>query len=155
LEKNLKVKIGKPGGKLLGRRYKNESAYSFSGGKQKGNQGRYNSTGQSQPQTYQGNFKSKKNAVNKYWKKFKGHCTCFGMQGHKAIDCGVQRQTMNASSGHKVKNQKNQVLSMWKARSLWQKLPREKNNNLPCQPLLFVGHVGEDSVYMLGGLASR
>jgi hypothetical protein len=57
-KRNLEGKIGKPGGKFQGRRYKNESAYAFSGGKQKGNQGRYNSKGQSQPKTYQGNFES-------------------------------------------------------------------------------------------------
>jgi hypothetical protein len=50
-KRNLEGKIGKPGGKSQGRRYKNESAYAFSGRKQKGNQGRYNSTGQSQLQT--------------------------------------------------------------------------------------------------------
>jgi hypothetical protein len=90
-KRNLEGKIGKPGEKFQGRRYKNESACDFSGGKQKGNQGRYNPTRQSQPQTYQENFASKKSAGNKYWKKFKGHCTYCGMQGHAAIDCGVMK----------------------------------------------------------------
>jgi hypothetical protein len=53
--KNLEGKKGNPGGKFQGRRYKNKSAYAFSGG----NQGRYIPSGQSQPQTYQGNFKLK------------------------------------------------------------------------------------------------
>jgi hypothetical protein len=100
-KRNLEGKIGKPRGKLHQTRYKNESAYALStlsGGKQKGNQGRYNSTGQSQLKTFQGNFKSKKIAGNKFWKKFKGHCTYCGMQGHKAIDCGVRKQKMNAPS---------------------------------------------------------
>jgi hypothetical protein len=87
------AEIGKSGGESQGRSYKNKSAYAFfRRKKQKGNQGRYNSASQSQPQTFQGNFKNKKGAGNKSWKKFKGHCKYCGMQGHKAIDCGARKQ---------------------------------------------------------------
>jgi hypothetical protein len=136
-KRNLEGKIGKPGGKPNGTRYKNESAYAFSGGKQKENQGRYNSTGQSQPQTFQGNFKSKKSAGNKFWKKFKGHCTYCGMQGHKAIDCGVKKQEMNAPSRNDVKNQKNKCYLCEKQGHHSKNCPEKKYNNMPRQPGFF------------------
>jgi hypothetical protein len=139
-KRNLEGKKGKPGGKFQGRRYKNESAYAFSGGKQKGNQGRYNSIDQSQPHTYQVNVKSKKSAGNKYWEKFKGLCTYCGMQGHKAIDCGVKKQAMNASSGYDTKNQKNiKCYLCGKQGRYGRNFPEKENNNLPHQPGLFVG----------------
>jgi hypothetical protein len=40
MEEKSGKKIGKSRGKFQGTRYKNESAYAFSGVKQKGNQGR-------------------------------------------------------------------------------------------------------------------
>jgi hypothetical protein len=106
-KRNLEGKIVKPGGKNPGKgSYKHESAYAFSGGKQKGNQGKYSSAGQSQPQTSQGNFTSKRGVGNKSWKKFEGHCRYCGMQGHKGIYCGARKQNLNAPSGNESKNQK-------------------------------------------------
>jgi Zinc knuckle len=71
------------------------------------------------------------------------------MQGHKAIDCGVKKQTMNASSGYEIKNQKNIKCYLCGKQGHYGRNCPEKNNILPRQPGLFVGHVGEDSVYML------
>jgi hypothetical protein len=41
-KRDLEGKIGKPSGKYHGKGERNESAYTFSGGKQRGNQGRKN-----------------------------------------------------------------------------------------------------------------
>jgi Zinc knuckle len=71
------------------------------------------------------------------------------MQGHKAIDCGARKQKMNAPSGNEVKNQKNKCYLCGKQGHYSKNCPEKKYNNMPRQPGLFVGHVGEDSVYML------
>jgi hypothetical protein len=69
--------------------------------------------------------------------------------GHKAIDVGTKKQKMNASSGYEVKNQKNKCCLCGKQGHYRKNCTEKKNNNLPHKPGLFVGHVGEDSVYML------
>jgi hypothetical protein len=55
----LERKIGKSGGRHHGKSDRNESAYTFSGGKQRGNQGKNNSMGENPNQNVNGNFKGK------------------------------------------------------------------------------------------------
>jgi hypothetical protein len=56
---------------------------------------------------------------------------------------------MNALSGNEVKNQKNKCYLCGNQGHHSKNFPEKKYNNMPRQPGLFVGHVGEDSVYML------
>jgi hypothetical protein len=82
-KRDLEGKEGKPGGKPQGRSCKNASAYGFSGGKQKGNQGRYNTASQSQPQSFQENFKTKKGPeirVGRSLKAIVGTAECKGIR---------------------------------------------------------------------------
>jgi Zinc knuckle len=70
---------------------KSDSAYAFSGGKFKNNQGKNMSTGR-------GNGRR---VGNKSWRKFKGHYKLCGMQGHKSTECQNRKQSVNqASSGN-------------------------------------------------------
>jgi hypothetical protein len=94
-------KIGKHGGRYHGKGNRNESAYTFSGGKQSGNQGRSGPSRQGQQQPISGNNKGKRVAGNRSRKKFVGFCRYCGMQGHKASDCAVKKQRMNTANGNK------------------------------------------------------
>jgi hypothetical protein len=113
-KRNLEGKIGKQGGRYQGEGNRNDSAYAFSGGKQQGNQGRSGSSGQSLQHIVSGNTKGKRVAGNKSWKKFKGFCRYCRMQGHKASDCNVTKQRMNASNGNKAENLKNNCFNCGK-----------------------------------------
>jgi hypothetical protein len=59
LEKKLRGKIGKHGGRYHGKGNRNESAYTFSREKQSGNQGRSGPNRQGQQQTISGKTKKK------------------------------------------------------------------------------------------------
>jgi hypothetical protein len=63
----------------------NESAYTFSGGKQRGNQGRNNFIRENPNQNFNGNNKGNRGVGNKGWRKFKGYCRYCGMQGTRQM----------------------------------------------------------------------
>jgi Zinc knuckle len=136
-KRNLEGKIGKHGGKYHGKGNRNESAYTFSGGKQSGNQGRRGKSRQRQQQTISGNNKGKRVVGNRSWKKFKGFCRYCGIQGHKALDCTVKKQRMNTSNGNKGENWKNNCFNCGKPGHYSKNCQERKQNNLGRQQKLF------------------
>jgi hypothetical protein len=136
-KRNLEGKIGKHGGRYHGKGNRNESAYTFSGGKQPVNQGRSGPSRQGQQQPISGNNKGKRVAGNRSWKKFKGFCRYSGMQGHKASDCC--QETKNEHSKYKQRREPEEQLFTGKpghySKNCWQRK-------------LFVGYAGKDCVYM-------
>jgi Zinc knuckle len=133
LKRNLEGKIGKSSGRHHGKSDRNESAYTFSGVKQRGNQGRNNFMGENHNQNCSGNYIGKRGAGNKDWRKFKGYCRYCGMQGHKANECTAKKQRTKASSGNKVKNQKNKCFLCGKIGHFSKNCPERRHNNMARQ----------------------
>jgi Zinc knuckle len=121
----------------------------FSGGKQRENQGRNNFMGENHNQNSSGNYKGKIGAGNKGWRKFKGSCRYCGMQGHKSNECTAQKQRTNAPRENEARNQKNKCFLCGKIGHFSKNCPERSHNNMARQTVLFVGHVGEDCVYMM------
>jgi hypothetical protein len=100
LEEESRRKDRKDKWKISWENERNESAYTFSGGKQRGNQGINNFIRENPNQNFNGNNKGKRGAGNKGWIKFKGYCRYCGMPVHKANDCTAKKQRTNESSGN-------------------------------------------------------
>jgi Zinc knuckle len=140
-KRNLERKIGTSGGKPHGKSDRNECAYTFSGGKQRGNQGRNISMGESPNQHFNGHFKGKRGTGNKGWRKFKGYCRYCGMQGHRANDCTAKKQRKNSTSGNEGKNRKNKCFLCGKIGHFSKNCPESRHNNMARPTGLLVGHV--------------
>jgi hypothetical protein len=70
------------------------------------------------------------------------------MQGHKASDCTVKKQRMNTVNGNKGENMKNNCFNCGKPVTTAKTAQNENLTLWAGTKKLFVGHVGEDCVYI-------
>jgi hypothetical protein len=95
----LEGKIGKSNGIHQGRNDRNESAYAFSGVRQRGNQRKNYQSGHNPNQNFNGSNKGKRGTGFKSWKNVIWHCRYYGMQG-QVTERTAKKQRMDVVSGN-------------------------------------------------------
>jgi anion-transporting ArsA/GET3 family ATPase len=76
-----------------------------------------------------GVIKKESKVLEKMWKKFEGFCKYCCKHGHTAVNCTSKTQRTGGHSVDWNKEQPVEVLPVWKAWALQQKLPREEKEH--------------------------